>query len=84
MKCRTGEIVGSGLFGEVKTRSYLWEQAYDAEGYIRVLSTYSSHRSLDDTSRKHLFRGISELIERGYGGRIVKGYLCTLYVARRL
>ncbi len=81
---RTGEIEGSGLFGDVKTRSYLWEQAYDAEGYTRLLSTYSGHRSLDNTSRKRLFRGISGLIERGYGGRIVKGYLSTLYVACRL
>ena len=81
---RTGEIEGSGLFGEVKTRSYVWERAYDTEGYIRVLSTYSSHRSLDNTSRERLFRGISDLIENDYGGRIVKGYLSTLYVARRL
>jgi SAM-dependent methyltransferase len=81
---RAAEIEASGLFGDMKTRSYQWEQAYDTEGYIRVLSTYSSHRSLDDASRERLFRGISELIESGYGGRIVKGYLTTLYVARRL
>lgn len=81
---RTGEIEASGLFGDVKRRSYAWEQAYDAEGYIRVLNTYSSHRSLDDTSRERLLRGISDLIESDYGGRIVKGYLSTLYVARRL
>jgi hypothetical protein len=81
---RAAEIEASGLFGDMKTRNYQWEQAYDTEGYIRVLSTYSSHRSLDDASRERLFRGILELIESGYGGRIVKGYLTTLYVARRL
>ena len=81
---RTDEIEGSGLFGNVQTRDYFWEQAYDAEGYLRVLSTYSGHISLDTASRQRLFRGISDLIEREYGGRIVKGYLSTLYVARRL
>jgi hypothetical protein len=49
-----------------------------------MLSTYSSQRSLDNSYRKRLFRGISDLIESGCGGRIVKGYLTTLYVARRL
>jgi hypothetical protein len=35
------------------------------------------------TSRERLFRGLRDLIEGEYGGRIVKGYATTLYVARR-
>jgi hypothetical protein len=31
---------------DLKARRYVWEQAYDAKGYIRVLSSYSGHRSL--------------------------------------
>jgi hypothetical protein len=31
---------------DLKARRYVWEQAYDAERYIRVLSSYSGHRSL--------------------------------------
>jgi len=31
---------------DLKARRYVGEQAYDAEGYIRVLSNYSGHRSL--------------------------------------
>ncbi len=80
---RTGEIEGTGLFGGVITRSYRWDESYDATGYIRVLNTYSGHRSLNDSSRERLFRGIADLIENRYGGRIVKGYLTTLYVAHR-
>ena len=80
---RTGEIEGSGVFGGVVKRTYRWDEAYDAEGYLRVLSTYSGHRGLDEESRERLFRGIARLIEDDYGGRIVKGYLTTLYVARR-
>jgi hypothetical protein len=80
---RTGEIEGSGVFDGVITRSYRWDESYDAADYLRVLNTYSGHRSLNDASRERLFRGISDLIETRFGGRIVKGYLTTLYVARR-
>ena len=80
---RTGEIEASGLFGGVIRRDYRWDEPYDAEGYIRVLSTYSGHIGLNQASRERLFRGISDLIEREYGGRIVKGYLTTLCLAYR-
>jgi len=52
-------------------------------GYLRVLSTYSGHRSLHDHTRSRLLRGIADLIDNSYGGRIVKGYLTTLYVAEK-
>ena len=78
---RTAEIEDSGLFGDVIRRAYRWDEAYDTEGYLRVLSTYSGHRSLSDDTRKRLFRGIADLIDSEFGGRIVKGYLTTLYVA---
>ncbi len=80
---RTGEIEGSGLFGPVVRRSYPWEQAYDAPGYLRVLDTYSGHIALAERSRSRLYDGISRLIRDGYGGRIAKGYATTLYVAPR-
>ncbi len=80
---RTGEIEGSGLFGPVVRRSYLWEQAYDARGYLRVLDTYSGHIALGERTGARLYESISRLIRVGYGGRIVKGYATTLYVAPR-
>ena len=80
---RTGEIEGSGAFGEVTKRLYRWDESYSAEGYLRVLGTYSGHIGLDETKRERLFRGIAALIDDEYGGCIVKGYLTTLYVARR-
>ena len=80
---RSGEIEQSGVFESVVRRDYRWDQPYDAAGYLRVLDTYSDHRSLSRESRSRLFRGISDLIDGEYGGRIVKGYLTALYVARR-
>ena len=80
---RTAEIEASGLFDGVIRRDYRWDEPYDAEGYLRVLSTYSGHIALDPDTRERLFGGISGLIEGEYGGRIVKGYATTLYVAHR-
>ena len=80
---RMGEIQNTGLFGEVITRSYQWDVPDDAESYLRVLNTYSGHRSLRTDTRERLFRGIVNLIDSEFGGRIVKGYLTTLYVAHR-
>jgi SAM-dependent methyltransferase len=80
---RGEEIERSGLFGPGVRRSYLWEKAYDARGYLRVLDTYSGHIALGEETRARLYAGISRLIQEGYGGRIVKGYATTLYVARK-
>lgn len=80
---RTAEIEASGSFGPPIRRRYRWDQAYDAAEYVRVLDTYSGHRNLDDETRGRLFRGIGRLIRDGFGGRIVKGYQTSLYVARK-
>lgn len=80
---RTPEIESSGLFDKITTRHYQWDEPYDADGYLRVLNTYSGHRNLQDDTRDRLFSGIADLIDSRFGGSIVKGYLTTLYVARK-
>ena len=80
---RTEEIQNTDLFGSIITRHYRWDETYDSWGYLRVLSTYSGHRSLSADTRERLFRGIADLIDYRFDGRIVKGYLTTLYVAKR-
>src|ERR687890_590929 len=72
---------GGARAGRVRARRYQWDETYDAEGYLRVLNTYSGHRSLGDATRRRLFSSIADLIDGRYGGRVVKGYLRTLYVA---
>ena len=80
---RTPEIENSGLFEVEATRHYRWDETYDAAGYLRVLNTYSGHRSLSNHARERLFHGIADLIDQQFGGSITKGYLTTLYVAER-
>lgn len=77
------EIERSGLFGPVTTSRYVWEQEYDAAGYLNLLSTYSDHLRLDPETRGRLFAGIADLIDTEFGGRIVKRYLVVLHVARK-
>ena len=80
---RTEEIQNTDHFGSIITRHYRWDETYDSWGYLRVLSTYSGHRSLSADTRERLFHGIADLIDNRFDGRIVKGYLTTLYVAHR-
>jgi SAM-dependent methyltransferase len=77
------EIEASGLFGPVAVRHYSWDEPYTAASYIAVLNTYSGHLALPDEKRRRLLDAIANLIDTRYGGRIVKGYGATLYVARR-
>jgi SAM-dependent methyltransferase len=80
---RTDEIQDSGHFGGITTSTYRWDETYDSRSYLRVLSTYSGHRSLSYDTRERLFRGIADLIDTRFDGHIVKGYLTTLYVANK-
>ena len=47
------------------------------------MSTYSGHGRLSHDTRERLFRGLADLIDNRFDGHIVKGYLTTLYVAKR-
>jgi SAM-dependent methyltransferase len=80
---RTPEIEKSGLFEIKATRNYRWDETYDTAGYLNVLDTYSGHRSLSNRTHERVFQGIANLIDQHFGGSITKGYLTTLYVARR-
>ncbi|HSH79082.1 MAG TPA: class I SAM-dependent methyltransferase [Herpetosiphonaceae bacterium] len=76
-------IAASGFFEVVAARRYVGSLTYDAASYIRVLETYSDHRSLPPQQRERLYRGLVQMIDTQAGGRITKGYLTTLAVARR-
>jgi SAM-dependent methyltransferase len=77
------ELEQSGLFEGAIFRRYEWGQAYSAEAYVDLLSTYSEHRALDEASRQQLLGCIGRLIAERYGGRIRKRYLNELRIARR-
>ena len=78
------EIVRSGRFEAPQFRRHATDITYTTATYVDVLLTYSGHRALDPTARQGLLDCIAGLIDHRYGGRIVKRYLSTLRVARRL
>lgn len=78
-----GRIDATGLYGPVAVRRHPFEAEYDSASYTRLLMTYSDHRALAPDRRERLLGAIAELIDTKYGGRITKGYLATLCMARR-
>ncbi len=73
----------SGLFGEIRRGSYYFTESYDANAYVRLLSTYSDHITLDEETRSNLFTEIRKLIGKMPGGSITKEYETVLFTARK-
>lgn len=77
------EMAATGLFDLPTTQTYVTEETYSSEQYIRILSTYSTHLVLEPSARQALFDCISSLINRDYGGKIRKCYQHDLVIARK-
>lgn len=82
-KKHCGKLSGAALFGEPPVRRYSWETEYSSKEYIDLLGTYSDHISLPAAERRDLFSGIKDLIDREYGGRILKHYETVLWLQRK-
>jgi SAM-dependent methyltransferase len=78
------EIEQSGRFERPAFHRYATDIPYTTESYIDVLLTYSGHRALPPDDQRGLLDCIAGLIDRRYGGTIVKRYLSELRLARRL
>ena len=50
------------------------------EQYVKLLSTHSSYRALEERTREELFVGILAVIEQ-FGGMIERPYLALLFHA---
>jgi SAM-dependent methyltransferase len=77
------EIEGSGLFGGVSIRRYVWTVDYTAEKYIDVLNTYSGHIAMTSAQREVIFAGVRDLMAFRPDRPIRKHYLSILHVATR-
>jgi len=87
---RPGELPGeragmqaSGLFEVTTVRQYGWEQVYDAEAYIELLSTFSGHLEMENWQRERLYGEIRRRLARRPGGSVRRGWGAVLNVARR-
>ena len=78
------QIERTGLFSQVSLKLYRWTRTFNSDDYVKLLNTFSDHRSLDEKRRKKLFREIRKLINSEYGGSIERPYLSALFYARKL
>lgn len=74
----------SGLFEDIHHRKYHFTKSYDADAYIRLLSTYSDHITLEGGMKKDLFSEIGKVIDGMPGGTIIKEYETVLYTAKKI
>lgn len=75
------EMKASGVLGEVTIRRYPWSEKYPTERYIKLISTFSPIRGLDEETRHKLCSGAQEVIER-FGGMVDVGSVAVLCIAK--
>jgi SAM-dependent methyltransferase len=80
---QTEEIEASGLFDVVAVEHFDWTVDYDADGYIRLLSTFSGHIAASPEHREHLFSEVRRRLAQRPDGRLRRGWGAVLHVARR-
>jgi hypothetical protein len=77
------ELDASGAFRLIGTRRCFWDVAYPREGYIDLLSTVSTYRSLEPALRERLFERLRHRIGARPGTCVRVRYMALLYVAER-
>jgi SAM-dependent methyltransferase len=61
---------------------HAWEKTYRGADYMKLLHTYSDHRTLPEPDRTRFFRAIEDVIER-LGGVVHRQYETLMLLARR-
>jgi len=80
----SGEILASGLFGDVRVHEFDWELDYTAEQYLDLLNTFSGHLAMPDTARDRLYGEIRRRVAERPTGTVRRGWGAVLHVATRL
>jgi hypothetical protein len=71
-----------GAFGTVQEVRQAWDRTYRNGDYLRVLHTFSDHRTLPEPDRTHFFRAIADVVDR-FDGTVFRRYETLLLLARR-
>ncbi|MBC7631056.1 class I SAM-dependent methyltransferase [Aeromicrobium sp.] len=77
------DIERSGLFGDVVVHQFDWEVMYNAEGYLRLLDTFSGHITMRTAQRDRLYSEIRRRLGKRVDGSLRRGWGAALHVARR-
>ena len=79
---REDEIAASGLFGGITVRRFDWEVRYTADGYIRLLETFSSNLVMAPWQRERLYGEIRARLAHRPDGLVRRHWGAVLHVAR--
>ncbi len=77
------EIDASGLFAQVAVAHFDWEVAYNADGYIGLLDSFSGHIAMEPWQRERLYIEIRRRLDLRSDGRLRRHWGAVLQVARR-
>jgi hypothetical protein len=77
----TAEIERSGLFTVAATELFHWTVDYDAEAYLRLLSTFSGHIPMSAYQRDRLCAEVRTRIAARRSRTITRGWGAVLLVA---
>jgi trans-aconitate methyltransferase len=75
-------LLNSEYFELIKKFEFFWEEEYPTEKYFDLLSTYSEHIALEEGKRQQLFNELKELVNKKYGGKIIKKYKTITEIGR--
>ncbi len=75
-------IRDSGLFGESLVWETPWIETYTTDRYMKLLATFSDHRTINKAAQRRLYEDVRTIIDR-HGGSIDRPLLATLFLAKR-
>ena len=76
------ELEATGVFTELEEHSFPFSISYTAAEFLALISTYASHRTLDDEARRQLHSELAAAIEGELAGVVTKPYNCFLVLGR--
>jgi SAM-dependent methyltransferase len=78
-----GELSDSGLFSDVRTWRYRWNQQYDAVSYEALLRSYSDMARMEPEAREGLIEALIEVVRAEPEGIVTRPLMMSLVVGRR-
>lgn len=61
---------------------YRFQKDFTADEYLKLLSTYPDHMTLEENRRKEFFKEIKKTI-KNHGGVITVNYICDLHLCTK-
>lgn len=77
-------LIDTAYFKLLEKYEYFWTEEYDTESYLNLISTHSDHIALEADKRNNLFKELRELINKNYGGKVIKEYQTLLEIGKPL